>query len=193
MILEGILTTLNDDGTPHIAPMGPAVDHEMRGLVLRPFLDSRSFANLKRSREGVFHVTDDVEMIARAAVHRLESTPRTESAAAVKGVVLLDACRWYALRVTRLEEVEARAQVECEVVDSGRFRDFFGFNRAKHAVLEAAVLATRIEILPAQQILDDYQRLRVIVDKTAGEQEQRAFAFLEQFLARKRGQDSFPE
>ena len=34
-------------------------------------------------------------------------------------------------------------------------REFFGFNRAKHAVLEAAILATRVELLPADEILSE--------------------------------------
>jgi hypothetical protein len=60
----------------------------------------------------------------------------------------------------------------------GRLRDFFGFNRAKHAVVEAAILATRTQILPAAEIEAEYRRLAVLVDKTGGEQEHTAFAFL---------------
>jgi hypothetical protein len=187
VILEGLLTTLNDDGSPHVAPMGPAVDEQLQQFVLRPFLDSHSFANLKRTREGVFHVTDDVEMIAQAAVHRLPGVPATKAAGAVQGVILTDACRWYALRVARFEEIAPRAAVICQVVDRGRLRDFVGFNRAKHAVLEAAILATRLHILPAQDVREQFQRLRVIVDKTAGPQEARAFAFLERFLQEQLG------
>ena len=40
--------------------------------------------------------------------------------------------------------------IVADVVDSGRLRDFFGFNRAKHAVIEAAILATRIDFLEPQ-------------------------------------------
>jgi uncharacterized protein len=92
---------------------------------------------------------------------------------------LADACRWFAFRVRELDDRDERTRIECEVVDSGHLRDFFGFNRAKHAVLEAAILATRIGILPAQQIRDEFERLKVSVDKTAGDQEQRAWALLE--------------
>ena len=53
------------------------------------------------------------------------------------------------LQVRSLDDRNEPAEIVCEVVDRGRLRDFFGFNRAKHAVLEAAILATRTEFLPA--------------------------------------------
>lgn len=68
MILEGLVTTLDESDRVNIAPMGPIVDPSMTTLVLRPFKTSRTFANLRASRQGVFHVTDDVWLLARAAV-----------------------------------------------------------------------------------------------------------------------------
>jgi hypothetical protein len=65
------------------------------------------------------------------------------------------------------------------VVASGTLREFFGFNRAKHAVLEAAILATRTDFLPAAEILSEFARLRVAVDKTGGPAERRAFELLQ--------------
>ena len=64
----------------------------------------------------------------------------------------------------------------------GKLRDFIGFNRAKHAVVEAAILATRTAFLPAQQIRDEFARLAILVEKTAGEQESRAFALLADYV-----------
>ena len=69
-----------------------------------------------------------------------------------------------------------------QVVDSGRLRDFFGFNRAKHAVVEAAILATRIGVLPDERILEELERLAVPVKKTAGPEEREAFQFLLQHV-----------
>src|SRR3954470_8336448 len=75
LILEGIVVTLAADGTPNIAPMGPKVDGGITRLVLRPFQSSQTYKNLKATGCGVFHVTDDIEMIAHAAVGRLEPPP----------------------------------------------------------------------------------------------------------------------
>lgn len=182
MILEGIVTTLNADGTPNISPMGPLVDPEITRLTLRPFQTSTTYKNLRRTGEGVLHVTDDVELLARAAIGRLETVPPLVPATAVRGVILADACRWFAFRVTRLDDAAERTTIDCEVVDRGHIRDFFGFNRAKHAVVEAAILATRVAILPIEQIQDEMRRLAIPVEKTAGEQEKRAFSLLEEYV-----------
>jgi hypothetical protein len=181
-LLEGVVTTLNNDGTPNIAPMGPIVDVKFERLLLRPFRTSITYQNLKQSGEGVLHVTDDVELLARAAVGRLETAPAVRQAETVNGVILLDACRWYAFRVLSLDDREDRTAIVARVVDWGRQRDFFGFNRAKHAVVEAAILATRIGIVDADTIVGELNRLATPVEKTGGLQERRAFEFLRDYV-----------
>jgi hypothetical protein len=182
ILVEGIVTTLDDDGSPHIAPMGPIVDHAFSRLLLRPFRTSVTYRNLKRGREGVFHVTDDVELMARAAVGQVIELPRLEPATAVKGVLLSDACRWYAFRVETLDDREDRTTIVANVVERGRFRDFLGFNRAKHAVIEAAILATRIDFVEAQYILNELERLSAPVMKTGSHAERNAFEFLQRYI-----------
>ncbi len=183
MILEGLVTTITEQGLPNIAPMGALDDETMSELVLRPYRTSRTYANLRASRQGVLHVTDDVEMLARAAVDQLTTLPKMVKAKQVEGFIIAEACRWYEFRVTTLDDRGERTTIACCVVGQGRIRDFFGFNRAKHAVLEAAILATRIQFLPAQEIHAEFQRLAVLVDKTAGAQERRAFQVLDDYLA----------
>jgi hypothetical protein len=182
LILEGIVTTLAADGTVNMAPMGPEVDESLKTFVLKPFRTATTYANVKRAGEAVFHVTDDVELIARAAVGRLDPPPAVAPATAVNGWILSDACRWYALRVRTLDDRHERTRIECDVVDQGRLRDFFGFNRAKHAVLEAAILATRTHLLAADKVLAELDRLRPVVDKTGGAADRRAFDFLVEHL-----------
>jgi uncharacterized protein len=181
-LLEGIITTLGGDGSPHVAPMGPIVDADFDRLLLRPFRTSVTYENLKRSGEGVLHVTDDVELFARAAVGQLQQLPPMRPADAVAGVILEGACRWFAFRVESLDDRDERTNILAKVVDRGVQRDFFGFNRAKHAVIEAAILATRLHLLDAAHICREMERLSVIVDKTGGRQEHAAFEFLQNYL-----------
>ena len=51
-------------------------------------------------------------------------------------------------------------------------------NRAKAAVLEAAILATRLHMLPPEKIAREIAYLKIAVDKTAGEAERRAWAMI---------------
>jgi hypothetical protein len=182
MILEGIVTTVSDTGAAHIAPMGPRVEAGMNRLLLRPYRTSQTYENLKRHGEGVFHVTDDVLLLAHAAVGAVHPPPALMHAARVRGFVLSDACRYYEFRVCSLDDRQERTEFETEVIHAGRLRDFFGFNRAKHAVVEAAILATRIHLLPRDEVEAEYRKLTVLVDKTGGPQEQEAFSFLREYI-----------
>lgn len=182
MILEGIVTSLDAAGELNVAPMGPIVDESMSTLLLRPFQTSRTYRNLKEHPQGVFHVTDDVLLLAKAAIGKLDETPETNPARHVRGRILASACRWYEFEVEELDDAEERTRIVCRVVHSGRLRDFFGFNRAKHAVLEAAILATRVHILPADEIRDQLAALKTPVEKTAGPDEVAAFDLLSKFL-----------
>ncbi len=181
MILEGIVTTLNDDATLNIAPMGPRVDpgSNLAQFELRPYRSSTTYRNLKARGEGVFHVTDDVLLLAQTAIGLAAApAPATRPADVVAGRILLDACRYYEFRVAELDDREERTTIVAVTAAQGRLRDFFGFNRARHAVLEAAILATRIEIMPLEEMLDDFRKLAVLVDKTGGPRERAAFTLL---------------
>ena len=192
MILEGLVTTKNSDGTINIAPMGPIVDEAMETLVLRPFQTSTTYANLKRSGAGVLHVTDDVLLLVRAAINQWEQMPEHFPATHVDGAVLQSTCRWYEFQVTQLHDDEERTRIEAEVVHAGRLRDFFGFNRAKHAVIEAAILATRLHLLGREEILAQYELLEIPVRKTAGAAETMAFELLCEYITAPHGQPTDP-
>lgn len=182
LLIEGVVTTIGDDHLPHVAPMGPIVDNEFSCLLLRPFRTSVTYQNLKRTGQGVFHVTDDVDLLARAAVGQLQQLPPLRPAQTIDGVILADACRWYEFRIESLDDRDERTRIVARVVGRGCERDFVGFNRAKHAVVEAAILATRIALLDREFIGAEFERLAVIVEKTGGHQERRAFAFLQSYV-----------
>jgi len=186
-ILEGVVTTLDASGALNVAPMGPTVDESITRLVLRPFQSSQTYRNLKVNPCGVFQVTDDVLLIAQAALDRLAQLPATVPAQVVAGRVLADCCRWHEFRVVRLNDSQERTHIEAEVVHTGRGRDFFGFNRAKHAVLEATILATRLHLIPAEEVRAALERLRSPVEKTAGARELEAWqlvtGYVDEWLA----------
>jgi uncharacterized protein len=189
MILEGIVTTVSALGEVNIAPMGPRVAFEATGELhhfsLHPFRTAQTFANLMEHGEGVLHVTDDVLLLAQSAVGKVVPSPALVPATQVRGWVLADTCRFHEFRVLSRDDRTERAHFDVEVVHTGRVRDFFGFNRAKHAVVEAAILATRTAFLPREEIEAEYRKLAVLVEKTGGPQEHAAFTLLQQHLHQK--------
>jgi hypothetical protein len=181
VILEGIVTTMSLAGALNIAPMGPEVDPEasLARFVLRPYRTSTTYANLKARGEGVFHITDDVLLLAQTAIGSTpQPLPATRAAAVISGQILVDACRYVEFRVVELDDREERTTIHVETVARGHLREFFGFNRAKHAVVEAAILATRTAWLPLEEILDEFRKLMVLVDKTGGPRERAAITLL---------------
>jgi uncharacterized protein len=182
MILEGIVTTVDPEGVVNVAPMGPRVDAAMKKLLLRPFKTSQTYQNLKVHGEGVFHVTDDVLLLAQSAVGQPDPPPMLIPATRVHGHILQESCRFYEFRVTRLDDADKRTTIEARVLASGRLRDFFGFNRAKHAVVEAAILATRVHLLPRADILVEFGKLALLVEKTGGKAEHEAFKHLHDYV-----------
>jgi len=189
VILEGIVTTLGLNGEVNIAPMGPHLPDlftasafprrdPLASFVLKPFRGSRTYQNLDVHGEGVLHVTDDVLLMAQTAIGTPDPMPALIPAAHVRGMVLRDACRYAEFRIVSREERGERVTFSVEVLHLGRLRDFFGFNRAMFAVIEAAILATRLAFLPIEQIDSEYQRLAVLVEKTGGPREHQAFALL---------------
>src|SRR5262249_27932440 len=158
----------------NIAPMGPRVDLKMERFVLRPFRTSRTYRNLKDRGEGVFHVTDDVLLLARSAIADVVDVP-LRSASSVDGRVITNACRFYEFRVTDLDDRDERTTIAVETLHRGTIREFFGFNRAKHAVIEAAILATRTDLIPLHTICSEFRKIAEVVGKTGGPDEFQAF------------------
>jgi hypothetical protein len=180
-IIEGIVTTGDGSGSINFAPMG--VEWGADSLVLKPFLDTTTFRNLAGGSAAVFNLVDDIMLLAQAAI----GSPQFpwHPAKRVDGAVLEAACSWCELEVRAIDATPPRSRIETAVVHRGRGREFLGFNRAKHAVLEAAILATRIHLLPMAQIEEDLARLQVLVDKTAGPRELEAWQMVSAYIAGK--------
>jgi hypothetical protein len=178
VILETIVTTVDGQGTINFAPMG--VEWGEETIVLKPFLETTTFRNLRDTGVAVVNLTDDALLFAQGAI----SSPQFPSVPAVmiRGAVLEAACSWRELEVLGIDATPPRSRIDARVVHRGVTREFIGFNRARNAVLEAAILATRTHLLPPEQIREEYARLQIVVDKTAGPRELEAMELLTQYV-----------
>ena len=170
MIVETVTTTINPDGTVNCAAMG--VEWGDEAIVIKPYRATRTLRNLQARGAAVVNLTDDILLFTQAALE--DPHPPTRPAAVVDGAVLADACSWREVTVDEIDATGPRARVTTRVVGRGTGREFVGFNRACHAVLEASILASRARRLPADEIRAELARLAVVVDKTAGPRERAA-------------------
>jgi hypothetical protein len=174
VIVETIVTSVAADGAVNCAPMG--VEWDEAAIALKPFLDTATYRNLTTTGAAVVHLIDDVRVFARAAISN--PTYPTVPAEVVDGVVLVACCSWREVEVRSIDSTPPRSRIETAVVHRGVKREFIGFNRARHAVLEAAIYATRVHLLPRPFLESELERLRVIVEKTAGPHEFEAMTLL---------------
>jgi hypothetical protein len=177
MIIESLVTTMDAAGQVNLAPMGVEWGEE---IVLKPFLDTTTFRNLVATRSAVLHLTDDVLLFVQAALGEPRFAWRP--AASVQGAVLDDACSWRELEVTTIDDTPPRARIVTRVATRGEGREFLGFNRARHAVLEGTILATRLHLIPADEVSEQFARLAIPVEKTAGPREREAWNWLTEFV-----------
>jgi uncharacterized protein len=169
-IVETVTTTINPDGTINCAAMG--VEWGDETIVIKPYRSTRTLRNLRATGAAVVNLTDDILLFTQAALG--DPQPPTRPTATIDGAVLADACSWREVTVAAIDASGPRARVTTHVVGRGAGREFLGLNRARHAVLEASIIASRAHWLPPAEIWAELERLQVLVDKTAGPREREA-------------------
>lgn len=175
MIRETIVTTLSPLGEPHVAPMGASVMEG--GYLLQPFRPSRTLDNLLVARAGVVNLTDDARIFAGCITGRHRSWP-TVPASRIAGVRLEAALAHQEFEVTRVEEDTVRPRFFCRVVHQEGHGTFLGLNRAVAAVVEGAILVSRLHMLDPERVDREMNYLSVAVEKTAGPAEREAWDWL---------------
>ena len=186
MIIETLFATFSDAEEPNFAPMG--VVWGEGEVTVRPFRDTTTYRNLVGTSCGVANLTDDVLLFARAALEDVE--PPWRPASHVRGAVLRNACAWRELEVIEESGRGARADIRCRVVGRGNQREFVGFSRARSAVIEAAILATRLHLHPQKDVEGALERYDDVVSKTGGEREHEAMRYLHDRVKRWYGEST---
>src|SRR5262249_12981203 len=91
---------------------------------------------------------------------------------------LADALAHDELAITHIDDDATRPRFHCRVVHRASHAPFAGFNRAQAAVVEAAILVSRLHLLPREKIDREIAYLSIAVEKTAGPAEQEAWNWL---------------
>ena len=182
MIRECIVITQSRAGVVHIAPLG--LIEEGEHLVIAPFRPSLTLDNLRENPFAVANYTDDVLVFAGCLTGRREWP--TKPAAKVPGAVLQQALAHAELEVVEVVEDELRPRFRCAIVHEETHRPFHGFNRARAAVVEAAILVSRLHMLPPEKIERELAYLQIAIDKTAGPRERQAWDWLMERIAEHR-------
>lgn len=174
MIYETVITTVDKEGVIHIAPMGITIENDF--YVIAPFRPSRTLLNLQETESAVINMTDDVRIIAGCLTGRNDWP--TQLAKKIEGRVLTSALSHLEVKINSCVDDELRPRFYCDVVYSEMHKAFKGFNRAQAAVLEAAILVSRLDMLAVEKIVKEISYLKIAIDKTAGADERLAWGWL---------------
>ena len=174
MIFESIVISTDQAGNPHIAPFGV---RKQQGLILiAPFRPSASLDNLLSQRTATLNMTDDVRVFAGALTGRRDWP--VFAASRIKGHVLRNALSHHELELVNMIEDAIRPQLHFKVVHEENHAPFQGFNRAQAAVVELAVLVSRLNMLEPEKINAEIGYLEIAINKTAGPRELEAWGWL---------------
>ncbi len=186
MINETIITTINADDSVHIAPMG--IREEDGYYVIAPFKPSTTLDNLRRTGYAVINMTDDVRIFAGCLTGRRNWS--TVPAEVIECQRLENALSHIEVEVKYCKDDEQRPRFYCGVRHRATHKPFMGFNRAQAAVIEAAVLVSRLHMLPVEKVDSEIEYLRIAIDKTASDQEREAWNWLMERIREFRDQDT---
>jgi uncharacterized protein len=176
LILETIVTTMGEGGSCHIVPFGLIADGD--DFVVAPFRPSPTIANLERHPWLSAAAPVDVRVIAGVVTGRRQWA--TIPCEKIDCLRLAECYAHMELEVRDVQADDTRPRFRCRVVHTAQHRPFVGYNRAQAAVIEAAILATRLGMLPPTKIRAEMEYLGIAVSKTAGPSESEAWSWIKQ-------------
>ena len=182
-LLETVVTTIGSDGVVNCAAMG--VRWGVHELVFWPFEATRTLKNLRFRGEAVAHLTDDVLLFVESALGH--PRPPMRDASVVAGSVIEEASVWREVVVTEIEPTDdelPRSRVRARVVAAGTGSgEPSGLCRARHAAVEASIVASRLKWLGGERVWSELARLQELIDKTAGPRERAAMDYVRRYVA----------
>ena len=145
-------------------------------------LGARAVPTLARHRQSAPHAVcrreqpADIRIVAGAVTGRRDWP--MEPAERVPGVRLRDAFGRMELEVATFADDPTRPRFTCRVVHAVGHSPFVGYNRAQAAMIEAAILVTRLHLLPREKIEAEMSYLKIAIAKTAGASEAEAWGWI---------------
>lgn len=173
-IHEVIVTTKSIKGEYHSAPMG--ISEVNNHFIIKPFKPSTTYDNLKQHRQCTINYTDDVRVFAGSLTGRRKWDML--DCHDISGQYLACALTHSELEIIELDDANPRATFTGKVISEYTHLPFRGFNRAQSAVIDAAILVSRLKMLSEDKIRQEIAYLYIAIEKTAGDRELEAWGWL---------------
>jgi hypothetical protein len=194
LIYETVITTVSPAGVVHVAPMGVRYADDV--VVLMPFRPSTTLANIEATGRAVLNLITDVRVFAGCVTGRktwptvaLPALPGDRSPDCMPDSApddappdqrLATALGHEQLRLVAHSHDAQRPVLRLKRAAAAQHGFFPGMNRAQAAVVEGAVLVSRLFMLPREKLEAEWRWLQIAIDKTAGPAELEAWGWLDQ-------------
>lgn len=187
-IFETVVTTVSNAGQTHVAPMG--VRYRGDTVVLMPFKPSTTLDNITHTRHAVLNLVLDPRVFAGCVTGRKAwpTLPTNDG----RGVRLAAALSHVELALSSVDDDPQRPVLHMARLHEQTHAPFAGFNRAQAAVIEGAVLVSRLHMLTPAKVAQEMAYLQIAIDKTAGPQAREAWGWLQEAVAANRGREAAP-
>ena len=176
MIFEVVIVTVDSKNKPHVAPMG--VTKKKDSIILKPFKPSQTLDNILTTKIAVLNTVTDVRVFAACITGRKKFDLKPVEGRL--GFRLKNTISYTYLKLENFLDNNLRPQLIMKQESTCQVSEFLGLNRAQAAVIEGAILTSRLNIIPIEKILSEMKYLRTAISKTAGPKEKEAWAWLEE-------------
>ena len=178
-VRETIVTTRNENNTIKVSPLGVYIENDI--LKIKPFKPSISLDNILRNNSGVINYIDDVRIFASCITKKNINIEFVETNK-INCARIKNSISHTEFIVKKVEHDDSRPTIICQTVNEEIHKMYYGFNRAKAAVIELCILASRLGIIDDEKIKDEIKYLKISIDKTAGEPELEAWNWLIEYI-----------
>lgn len=178
MIIETIISTINDEGEVNFAPFG--IKKNEKFLYISPYIPSKTLNNLLSTKSAVINYINECSYFVDCIVgeKKFDKSKSYE----IEGYFLKDSLAHDEVKVLSVKEDKIRPTFKCEIIGEYLHKKYQGYNRANGAVIEACILATRVKMLNKLKIENELNYLKISVEKTAGKSELKSWQKIKKFI-----------
>ena len=181
MIIETIVSTIDKNGKVNFAPFG--IKKEKKKIFISPYIPSKTLDNLKLTKCAVINYTNDSRFFVNCIVG--EKNFEKKKCKMIKNF-FLNKCQSYdEVLVEEIIDHQERPTFVCKVIYSANRERFDGHNRAKSSLIEACILASRVNLIENEKIINELDYLSISIDKTAGDEEKKSWVKINKYIKNK--------
>ena len=164
MIFETIISTTDKKGKVNFAPFG--IKKKSNFIYISPYIPSKTLENIEATNCAVINYTNNALFFVNCILGKKEF--KKKKCKYLSGFFLEDSISHDEVVVKEIQKNKIRPTFKCEIINSKNHNRFEGLNRAQFALIEACILATRINMIDNKILKKELDYLSKPIDKTGG-------------------------